>query len=226
MKPKGGIHIFEAIIGPSIFIVMFACSFFGYPERWVLAFIGEVIVGVLFFLEVRGLVTYQIRITSTEVIIPEQRDFLNLRMKLVTIQLVDLHSIYVSGGIDRYGLYERLNFHFENESEQVINVIRFSDYQLCDIIDKIKENAEALNGKPVILEEDQMQKGFRKKDFVAKPEMISNHDMQQKEHGSFHAPFAIFGGLTMAYSFPFRRLAFPCRHSICPLHPCRPRAAP
>ena len=111
---------------------MFACSFFGYPERWVLAFIGEVIVGVLFFLEVRGLVTYQIRITSTEVIIPEQRDFLNLRMKLVTIQLVDLHSIYVSGGIDRYGLYERLNFHFENGSEQVINVIRFSDYQLCD----------------------------------------------------------------------------------------------
>ena len=135
----------------------------GFCERWVLAFIGEVIVGVLFFLEVRGLVTYQIRITSTEVIIPEQRDFLNLRMKLVTIQLVDLHSIYVSGGIDRYGLYERLNFHFENESEQVINVIRFSDYQLCDIIDKIKENAEALNGKPVILEEDQMQKGFRRK---------------------------------------------------------------
>lgn len=163
MKPKGGIHIFEAIIGPSIFIVMFACSFFGYPERWVLAFIGEVIVGVLFFLEVRGLVTYQIRITSTEVIIPEQRDFLNLRMKLVAIPLVDLHSIYVSGGIDRYGLYERLNFHFENGSEQVINVIRFSDYQLCDIIDKIKENAEALNGKPVILEEDQMQKGFRRK---------------------------------------------------------------
>ena len=84
-------------------------------------------------------------------------------MKLVTIQLVDLHSIYVSGGIDRYGLYERLNFHFANGSEQVINVIRFCDYQLCDIIAKIKENAEALNRKPVILEEDQMQKGFRRK---------------------------------------------------------------
>ena len=34
-----------------------------------------------------------------------------------------------------------------------------------------------------------------------------------------HAPFAIFGGLTMAYSFPFRRLAFPCRLLYAPYTP-------
>ena len=71
--------------------------------------------------------------------------------------------MYVSAGFDRSGLYERLHFCYEDGSQQVIEVLRFSDYQLCDIIDKIKENAEALNGKQVILEEDRMQKGFRRK---------------------------------------------------------------
>ena len=41
-----------------------------------------------------------------------------------------------------------------------------------------------------------MKKIGCRKDFVEKLETIPNHEVQEREHGEIHAPFAVFGVLT------------------------------
>lgn len=164
LKPKGWHFYTNIIIGSLIcigFISVCVALFILQPHRWFLWAFGILFCGTLLFFVIREIFVYRIRITSTEVLLLRGQWFIGF--KWLKLELDDLKSMYVSSGIDYNGLYERLHFCYENGSQQVIDVLRFSDNQLCDIIDKIKENAEALNGKPVILEEDQMQKGFRRK---------------------------------------------------------------
>ncbi len=167
LKPKGWYFYTNIVLGLLVFPGMFVGSFFilyYYPNLWYWCIFLLVISGFTLVIGIREIIVYRIRITSTEVLLPEGRlMFLLIKIKWLRVGLKDLHAMYVSGGIDHDGFYERLHFCYEDVSQQVIEVLRFSDYQLCDIIDKIKENAEALNGKQVILEEDRMQKGFRRK---------------------------------------------------------------
>ena len=167
LKPKGWYFYTNIVLGLLVFPGIFIGSFFFlyyYPDRWYWCVFLLMVSGFTLFIGIREIIVYCIRITPSEVFLPEGRlMFLLIRIKWLRVGLKDLRAMYVSGGIDYNGFYERLHFCYENGSQQVIDVLRFSDEQLCDIIDKIKENAEALNGKPVILEEDQMQKGFRRK---------------------------------------------------------------
>ena len=164
LKPKGWHFYSNLVIGilcSGGCIAFMIASFFFLPHRWPAAVFAILFCGIWLFLEIREIFVYRIRITPTEVLLLKGQWF--IWFKWLRLKLEDLKSMYVSARFDRSGLYERLHFCYEDGSQQVIEVLRFSDYQLCDIIDKIKENAEALNGKQVRLEEDRMQKGFRRK---------------------------------------------------------------
>lgn len=163
-RPKGGLYL-SAIITIYVFLLLFFTVF---PlstislKKYTLTALSFAI-GIFFtFLQTREIIIYKIEIYDSKTCIAANRAFMITYQKAFTLEYKNLKSMQLVYGTSFASLVMAvINFEYENGTNKYIDVNKFSKKQIHEIMNIIKQKAEAYNGYGIEIKPE--INGFKKK---------------------------------------------------------------
>lgn len=129
--------------------------------------IGILVISLL-ILQIKEIIVYKIKLTPKQLYLAADRDLFRTYQKAVKIEYQNLCAIQYFAGIGlAFGrpapmIYAGILFEYEGKEKRV-NVSKFSDHQIGEIMSYIKTCSEKINGYAIIVKEDQVKKGIKRK---------------------------------------------------------------
>ena len=129
--------------------------------------IGILVISVL-ILQIKEIIVYKIKLTPKQLYLAADRDLFRTYQKAVKIEYQNLCAIQYFAGIGlAFGrpapmIYAGILFEYEGKEKRV-NVSKFSDHQIGVIMNYIKTCSEKINGCAIIVKEDRVNKGIKRK---------------------------------------------------------------
>ena len=130
--------------------------------------VGILAISVL-ILQIKEIIVYKIKLTPKQLYLAADRDLFRTYQKAVKIEYQNLCAIQYFAGIGlAFGrpapmIFSGILFEYEGGRKRKINVSRFSDRQIGIIMNHITVCSEKVNGRAIIVKEDQVNKGIKRK---------------------------------------------------------------
>lgn len=127
-----------------------------------------ILVIIMLILQIREIIVYKIQLMPEHLFLAADRDPFRTYQKAVKIEYQNLCAIQYFAGIGlAFGrptpmIYAGILFEYEGKEKRV-NVSKFSDHQIGVIMNYIKTCSEKINGYAIIVKEDRVNQGIKRK---------------------------------------------------------------
>lgn len=181
-RPRGGLYLFGIVVIFMFWIGMLAGSvvicveFFEMSVdqradniKYIFMIPVTILVIIMLILQIREIIVYKIQLMPEHLFLAADRDPFRTYQKAVKIEYQNLCAIQYFAGIGlAFGrptpmIFSGILFEYEGGRKRKINVSRFSDRQIGIIMNHIKVCSEKVNGRAIIVKEDQVNKGIKRK---------------------------------------------------------------
>ena len=159
--PKGKAYIILLMIK---YIFLIGLSFgFIFIEYLIPLILSELLILFLIALQTREIILYKMTISDSKIVLAANRDLYTVRHKKIEISYKNLKSLQYFLGFESVGFISAIVLKYDNEKIKYLDVFRFSDKQVDEIVESIKDFAEAYNNYRIEIKPDNIQKGFKRK---------------------------------------------------------------